>query len=161
MDRRTFQVVREPRGSQLSSLLRFAAQESTYLAFVLRNDLGLESEGQQLIERMRMLLAGEHRVSSWPGTILHGETALFMKFTPASEALELIMPIPGGLYDWKQPRLPEDICFLRADGSVVLATIAHESDAYMELTDLEWRALLQVDPALDACLRLEDREGST
>lgn len=41
------------------------------------------------------------------------------------------------LYAWRQPELPEDLAFLRADGSVVLATIAHERDAFMELAPHE------------------------
>jgi hypothetical protein len=43
----------------------------------------------------------------------------------------------------KQMVLPEDLGFLRADGSILLASISHEHDAWLELaasvsSEVEW-----------------------
>jgi len=51
-----------------------------------------------------------------------------------------------GLYDWVQPNRPEDLCFLRSDETPWLATIAHEKDAYFELSGEEKQRLTKALP---------------
>jgi hypothetical protein len=53
-----------------------------------------------------------------------------------------------GLFDWVEPRLPEDPCLLREDGTAWLTTIAHERDAYFTLTPEERDQLLREVPDL-------------
>ena len=50
---------------------------------------------------------------------------------------------------WRQPDLPEDLCLLRADGSPWLATIAHEADGFLLLSEAEREDLNTRVPALD------------
>lgn len=38
------------------------------------------------------------------------------------------------LFDWHNRELPEDLHFMRSDGSLVLGSIAHESYAWAELS---------------------------
>jgi len=59
-----------------------------------------------------------------------------------------------GLYEWRAPERLEDMCFLRDDGTPVLATISHEHDAFMELTNKEFEELLKAVPDL----RIEEHD---
>ena len=52
------------------------------------------------------------------------------------------------LYQWVQPGLPEDPCFLRSDASPMLVTIAHERDAYLVVSQEEVDNLLVAVPSL-------------
>ncbi|MBU6429644.1 MAG: hypothetical protein KGR26_11570, partial [Cyanobacteria bacterium REEB65] len=53
-----------------------------------------------------------------------------------------------GLYEWCQPRRPEDLVFWRRSNGPWLVTIAHERDAYFETTPEELKELLRQLPAL-------------
>src|SRR5207237_8929750 len=59
-----------------------------------------------------------------------------------NEGVGVLTSACAGLYDWVEPRLPEDPCLLRADGILWLVTIAHERDAYMRLSETE-RAIVR------------------
>ncbi|PIE57119.1 MAG: hypothetical protein CSA34_00450, partial [Desulfobulbus propionicus] len=53
-----------------------------------------------------------------------------------------------GLYEWQQPKQLEDLCFLRQDGTTLLATISHENDDYLELTLEGYREFVRLMPSL-------------
>jgi hypothetical protein len=50
------------------------------------------------------------------------------------------------LFGWRQPELPEDLALLREDGTAVLASICHEHDAYLQLTDEEYERVVEAIP---------------
>jgi hypothetical protein len=52
------------------------------------------------------------------------------------------------IYAWRQPALPEDLCALRADDTPWLASIAHEGDAWLELTPDEQAVVTDALPDL-------------
>ncbi len=56
-------------------------------------------------------------------------------------SLDVLMSSAESLFDWVWPRLPEDLHFLRADGSTVLGTVAQADDAWLELTAVEYGAI--------------------
>jgi hypothetical protein len=59
-----------------------------------------------------------------------------------------------GLYDWQTENgNPEDLALLCEDGREFLASVAHESQASMWLTDDEHDRLRQQLPQLEALLR--------
>ena len=60
--------------------------------------------------------------------------------------LEVIAEFSSGLYDWVAPGLPEDLGFRRTDGSLWLASIAHERDAWLEIQAFEWERLKALCP---------------
>ncbi len=93
------------------------------------------------------------RGDAWPGTQLIGETAEIVTIAPTRMVTEVLADAAPGLYDWRQPALPEDLAFLRADGSVLLATITHERDAFMELAPHEAARAFDAVPWLRAHAR--------
>ncbi|WP_344234779.1 hypothetical protein [Kribbella hippodromi] len=58
-----------------------------------------------------------------------------------AESLEVLVSSASSLYDWVNPMLPEDLHFLRSDGSVVLGTVAQEDDAWLQLTPAEYEGI--------------------
>jgi len=55
--------------------------------------------------------------------------------------LKVLDQFADELFDWCGPQKPEDIWFETPNGDVVLATIAHENDGYMRMTDEECNLL--------------------
>ncbi|MBX3128286.1 MAG: hypothetical protein KF718_16295 [Polyangiaceae bacterium] len=56
--------------------------------------------------------------------------------------VEILVRASDSLYGWQQPQLPEDLAFLRTDGSTVLGTVAHEEDGWLELADQEYSSIV-------------------
>jgi len=77
-----------------------------------------------------------------------GNTAMIYTLLPNATAWSVIAASAQGLYDWQHPRLPEDLCFLRRDGSPWLGTVAHERDAFLDVDDSELVELLAAVPQL-------------
>ncbi|MCL6592265.1 MAG: hypothetical protein K6U80_20260 [Firmicutes bacterium] len=55
--------------------------------------------------------------------------------------------------DWKQPKLPEDLCLLRDNGTPWLISIAHENDMYLEISIEEKEALINNIPDIKSYFR--------
>jgi hypothetical protein len=109
----------------------------------------------QKLDHFRSDLINEERLHEWPGTILlhRGEaTAYWHTVTPRLQ--QTLKAQAGRLFEWVG-YMPEDPCFFRANGQVLLGTTSHERDAYLILTDEEQVMIQQSFPALAAILREE------
>lgn len=119
-------------------------------SLIVRPDM---EESRHLDETIRALepdRIGQREVSEWPGTILLDEVATCHEFRCTPNALAIAGSRSNSLFSWLQPELPEDPALRRADGTVLLETIAHESIATLYLTGREAE---QLDPILSALLR--------
>ena len=148
---RRFDVTKEPTGKSLKELLDALAPTAKSVLMVLRDGIGLTDHGASLLERLGPYLIERSRSSSWPGTILTTSEAVVLRFALKDAVLHELLAAGNALYDWQQPDLPEDPCLLREDGSPLLTTIAHERDAFVDLTDDEYRRLANV-PAFVAAV---------
>ena len=113
---------------------------------VVRDDLGLSEAGQALLARLEFQLLERKRGSSWPGTTLIGHEATILRFALGEGVLDELAAAAGGLFRWQQPTLPEDLAFIRSDGTAILSSICHEHDAYLELSDDEYHSLIGALP---------------
>lgn len=87
-------------------------------------------------------------VSEWPGTQLIGHEAELRQYFVTPSLVAALAGAVDRLYAWQEPDFPEDLCLYRDDGSPWLATIAHESDAYLTLHDDELDEVLKKVPGL-------------
>ena len=132
-------LLAEPRGADHVALLRFAASRSTTLQLILRSSLRRAASCDAVLGALEPHLVARGRTRRWPGTRLvgRGRSADYLRYAPTPAVLEIVAAAAPGLYAWTQAALPEDPCFLRADGTPVLATIAHEQDAFLRLEAAE------------------------
>jgi len=87
-------------------------------------------------------LLGVEQARVWPGTELSDSLATRHLFHLDERSLGILGDSAAGLFEWVNPGLPEDLHFLRLDGSTVLGSVAQEEDAWLELSDEElagWR----------------------
>lgn len=141
MNRLLFDIIDEPRGEVMCRLIRSAGRHSSSAMLVVRDSLGLDEAGQGLLSRMAPHLLERKRSSSWPGTKLIGGEATVFRFALSRSIVDEIATAADGLYSWKQPALPEDLALLRDDGTALLGSISHEQDAFLEVTEEEYRTL--------------------
>ena len=133
-----YQVTEEPTGNDYAALVGFLARRASCGLLVRRATIALNAPGEQVLEQLRPYLLSHSNEASWPGTKLwFGQTAEVFRFAPTEPAIQVLLKAANHLFAWKQPELPEDLCFERADGAPLLASISHEKHVVLYLTDAE------------------------
>lgn len=117
--------------------------------FVVRPSLGRSARLHALLSRLQPSLLLRRRSSEWPGTqLLDGELVEVFEGELTSETANALVQAAGSLLSFRQPDLPEDLAFLRPDGSPWLISCTHEGDIYLDLSEAEAREVLQLAPWL-------------
>jgi hypothetical protein len=145
---KTYDISEEPQDDLYKALIDYCKVYAGTVLLVLREPDWIEPSIPMFLEQFRTILIMQENVKEWPGTKLMGEAATVFKYRLTSDLADYLKNEVNGLYKWQQPQRLEDLCFLRQDGTALLVTIAHENDAYLELTDEEHENILQVLPAL-------------
>ncbi len=141
----------EPSGHIYDALIDFCCSAASRMMFIVRDP---DQSIAQKLANFRTDLINEERVRAWPGTILlDGDAAAFW-YTVTPRLQQALKAQATRLFDWVE-YMPEDPCFFRSDGQVLLVTTSHERDAYLMLTGEELAMLQQTFPSLAAILHEE------
>lgn len=132
MGTRRYSFAEEPRGAAYRALIEFVAGSSTIAGLVVH---ARATSAQVLLHQLVPLVIDDQAVSSWPGTESTEAGVRLVRVRITTESTRLLLESVKGLYDWRHPNLPEDLCAWRPDGSLVLASIAHEQDGWLDLDD--------------------------
>jgi len=150
--RRTYTITHEPRAKLYRAILKEARRHCDRFSLVQRSEGTFDESATRILESLRPYLRDERSVSEWPGTVLLGGRATLREYE-MQEATEAILERAAtGLYDWRQPSMPDDPVFWRRSNGPWLVTIAHERDGYFEITPAERDELLRVIPSLSAVI---------
>lgn len=90
----------------------------------------LGAEGLKLLGRLQPYHIQTLKEDGWPGQRLFGHYADVHYFRCAPEAAAILLEYTSGLYSWVQPRLPDDLCFMKS-GEAWLINTAHEQSSYL------------------------------
>lgn len=142
--RSVYDITTSVEGVAYRQVIDLVAELSSTFGLMLRSapsDL-LES-GRTVLRQLEPYLESREAVGSWPGSQLYGDMT-YDRYLYVVEAasVQVLIRSASRLFDWVNPRLPEDLHFLRADGSTVLGMVAQEDDAWLELTNHEYDELL-------------------
>lgn len=146
--REIYDIIEEPQGTLYRALLDYCNAHAQIVLLVLREVDWIEPPAREFLERFRSILISQEQATEWPGTRLTSGTATIFRYHITSDLIDYLKTTVEGLYEWQQPECLEDLCFLRQDGTPLLVTIAHENDAYLELTSEEHKDLLRLLTAL-------------
>jgi hypothetical protein len=145
-------ITSEPRGELYRALLGEALRHCDHFTVVQRSERQIGESAETLLLELSSHLRQERAVTEWPGTKLLGGTATLREYDLSEASAAILARAVEGLYDWCQPERPEDLIFWRASGAPWLVSIAHERDAYLEVTPAERDELLRTLPALATAL---------
>lgn len=143
----------EPRGKAYRELVDWASSLGATGVLIRRLDLELSRRGHHLLALLEPSVISRTRGQEWPGTSLLDGEAEITQFRLDSNALEVLNREATGLFDWCQPELPEDLCFLRQDGEPLLVSISHEKEAYLSLRGAELEHLRSAAPEVASLQR--------
>jgi len=92
----------------------------------------------EAIDQLRPHETEVREVTEWPGTrLMPGRTAQLHVYRVDAESIARLGRLATGLFSWRNFDLPDDLCFYRADGTVLLETIASEDAAALHLSEAE------------------------
>jgi hypothetical protein len=148
MTRKTIRLVAEPRGQAYRCLLQAAAEQASTAFLVIRESVDLSEGARECLLRLEPYMLSDQSVSEWAGTKLLGGKARMLIYQASAQLVLVLQNYTRGLYDWIQPNLPEDLGFLRNDGSLWLGSTAHEADAWLELETDELARLVTSCPEI-------------
>jgi hypothetical protein len=151
-----FDFLCEPSGDLYRRLIVFAASSQSVALLVVRPDMDLSAHGRKVVSDLQPFIIERVRSSKWPGTelLIDGAEVVYFRLSP--DSAKILQSAAQSLYDWCQPELPEDLCFLLEDREPWLITIAHERDGYLRLNEWERRRLERALPDLKLAPSRED-----
>jgi hypothetical protein len=139
--RKTYDLVDEPTGDDYRALLLCARSQCDTAVLSVDGRRELDAAGAEIVERLAAQLRSDTR---------SGEVRR-LRYQLTQECVDVLGEAPG-LYAWKQPQRPENLCLLRPDGSPWIVSIAVERIGYVEFTPFEKLLLGRVAPGLAAVL---------
>ena len=143
MNLQTFEFRSPLRTEDYRPLLESVAKVADLACFVISG--GVErynpSASTVIADLTKDLVRIERDIDAWPGTLrLPGGGSDRYVFELNQRVITILSRAATSLYAWHNRDLPDDLHFLRSDGSVVLGSIGHEHDAWLELTASEHKA---------------------
>jgi hypothetical protein len=116
-------------------ILNYALMTESKMVFIEFAFTALTTQFKELISPF---IIKQEQVKKWPGSILHAEGKIIMYVLDINPQLikQIGLLIPS-LWGWSYPNYPEDLSFLRKDGTPWFISTTHEDDAYMILEEGE------------------------
>jgi hypothetical protein len=140
-------IISEPRNETYISLLQIALEFCVTFSLVWRDQSNLNQSAIDFEMEVRPFLEKEEQSNTWPGTELFDSFAIVRFYRYTSESMALLKKV-SGLYEWQEPHFPEDPAFYRENGQCWLTTIAHETDAFLDINEKETDYLGKQIPSL-------------
>jgi hypothetical protein len=158
VDRHRFTVIAEPRDETYYELLVAAARSCSSASLVVHSNKTYDATAHALLESLGSEVLQVVTTREWPGTMLsEGHSAEQWTFRLTESTSGQLRTAARGLYDWRMPKLPDDLSFWREDGTLWLGSTAHEQDAFMELAPRELGELTETSPMVVSLLRKDMR----
>ena len=143
-----YALQREPKDRTYHQLIDFVVAAGATGLLVVRRHPQPGPSCERFVEGLASCIVSSSEQAEWPGTRLLDDVATVYRISLDYGSGELLKYAVDGLYEWQHPNLPEDFGALRADGSTLLGSIAHERNAWLSLNDLEFEKLRHGWPAL-------------
>jgi hypothetical protein len=150
---------REPRGSAYDAFVSFACEFSASVLLVVHPYTGLGPTGSRVLADLQPWLLRSEDRQTWPGTgrwpdaeeLPPGTESLFDTarvhvFRATGEVAAILQDACRGVFDWLQPRRPEDLAFLDDKEHAWFGSIAHEREAFLDVTDDEFQQIAKALP---------------
>jgi hypothetical protein len=123
------QILREPRDDEYRALIETVAPMAARALLVL-GPSPASARARAIVGQLALALRVSEWRNEWPGT----RTTVSRKvneYELSKEIIEVLATAVDGLYEWVTPNAPEDLAFLRPDGSPILYVTAHEEEAFI------------------------------
>jgi hypothetical protein len=145
----TYNLISPTEGPYYRRLLDELGKLAAYCSLTVRDFDRSNHTILSFLDRVKIYEKDAASVTEWPGTRLWGnQTADLYRYKMTPDFIRILQDETSSIFSWITPNLPEDLCLYRADDSVLLATISHESDCFLNIEPDELRLLADAVPNL-------------
>lgn len=146
----SYKLKSQPNGRYYYKLLDFLGSISKEFILVKNEQLEFNENAKLLLNSLSSNLLKKSFSNEWPGTRLLGrDKAEILHFKANQNSVDILKKYSNSLFDWLSPKLPEDLAFFREDGSLILGSITHEKDYWLDLRDEELKITAEKFPDLN------------
>lgn len=138
----------EPRRNDYRTLIALAAKSDSTFSLTWRDDISFHQRAYGLKDLLLPCLIKECHSDHWPGNRIASGKAWVCRYAIVSESLEVLNGV-NGLYDWREPRNPEDLAFYGDGGEPWLMSAAHEAMSWVDPSFLAEDVLNSFAPLFD------------
>ncbi|MEJ8553067.1 hypothetical protein [Tepidibacter sp. Z1-5] len=119
---------------QYTYLLKHSITKCTEFILVVVPEIELNTNGAKVLDRLKPYLKEKKKGYEWPGTqrFEDGDPVTIYHYSLNEHSINILLQSADSLYSWVQPNLPEDLCFIKEDGSVWVYTSSHEEMSWVE-----------------------------
>lgn len=139
----SYTISPEPTGAACRLLLEAVGSLATEFGVIVRSErVQLSDSASRVLEDLDPYKVSVGETQAWPGSQLVGDRrSVLFRYRSEPGSVAVVIDAARMISDWVNPYLPEDLHFLRGDGSVVMGSIAQENEVWVELSDEETRYL--------------------
>lgn len=128
----------EPKNSYFYQLVDLLKIISKHFILIKRDQLYFNDGISSLLEKLSIHLVNKTFSNEWPGTeLLDQDKAIIYRYKVNDDTINILKKHSNSLFDWIAPGLPEDLCFFREDDTVILGSITHEKEYWIDLNEAE------------------------
>lgn len=142
-----YNVLREPRADVFRALVDAATGSCDRFLWVL-SGMALKKCARVLLVRLEPFLIGCEDVAEYPGTVLMSGTITTCTYRLDRESGSILRGAADGLYEWVEPDLPQDLCFLWGP-EPWLINMASDEEAVLHASEAEVAKLRAAIPGLE------------
>ncbi|MBF8984617.1 stage III sporulation protein AH [Lutibacter sp. B2] len=125
-------ILNNPSNKRYKLLITYASEICQEFVVVIRHGVKLSTEGQQILEQLKPYLKKSLLSKEWPGTETEGAPSTLYYYHSNEKTKYILLQSANSLYSWVNPKLPEDLCFIKDNGNVWLYNVAHEEISWIE-----------------------------
>ena len=153
MEKRILNFNSKPGAGTIAAVISFCCRHGEIAGFVLReHHKPYNAELRAFLNVLRPWQVASEKTKVWPGPEIDGEFAEFITCRVSGHFAKVLLPFAPKFVNCRLREAPEDLCFLRKDGSPLFVSISHEGDGYFDVDGVELEALGAEEPALRKAL---------
>jgi hypothetical protein len=140
----------DPKGEAYKSLIDFVIERTDKFVLAQRYELlGNGKRYDELMSNLEPFLLEQCRMEEMQAkSACNYSEGTYFIYRCCEEAGSVLKEAVNGLYDWQNPKMPEDLCFWDKNGKDYLYTIAHEDICGINLSEEEGKQLADLIPGL-------------
>ncbi len=146
-------IKKEPRGKEYRKLIQYAFDVCEAFVLAVQKKILIHYPEPEILKKLEPYKIDEGTAVYYPNIEYYNQDAVLYFYKCNEETKTIIMNIVSGLYDFRNPYLPEDLTFVDNKGEVWMSSISHESMSFIRETNRDEAEFLKSNIGLELYLR--------
>lgn len=119
-------IIKEPRDKEYKKLIQYAFKRSKNFVLSIRDEILIHYPEPEILNRLETYITDKLKAHNNTQINYYDPNTMLYFYECNEDTKSIILEAVTGLYEWREPYLPEDLTFLNDKGEVWMNTISHE-----------------------------------